>query len=370
LTPHVTDIIMKNFSTVGARFVIAALVAGFGATSAQAASCAFLPNAPDQHKVVKGDTLWDISGRFLEHPWCWGQVWGLNREEIRNPHWIYPGQIVYFDRKNGRLSLNPNGAGDAGNGQVTRLSPRVRSADASNDALSSINFAAIEPFLSRPLVVEENDMATAPRIVATQGDHVVIGKNDKAYVSGDLGGATAFYVYRPRQPLRDPETNAVLGYEAFYLGSAKLRAAPTGDTNVSTVVLTSSVEEIGAGDLLVAQVPTPYINYAPHAPLEPVSGRVMSIYGGVTHAGQNQVVSVNRGSVDGLDIGATLQLYHAGRLVADQTENQGSSTKQFKLPDEQYGDLFIFRVFDHVSYGLIMQVTEPTEVGDVAKSPE
>lgn len=360
---------MKNLSTVGARFVIAALVAGFGATSAQAANCAFLPNAPDQHKVVKGDTLWDISGRFLEHPWCWGQVWGLNREEIRNPHWIYPGQIVYFDRKNGRLSLNPNGASDAVAG-VTRLSPRVRSADAGNDALSSINFAAIEPFLSRPLIVEADEMAGAPRIVATQENHVVIGKNDKAYVSGDLDDATSFYIYRPRQPLRDPETKAILGYEAFYLGTAKLRAQAEGETNVSTVVVTSSVEEIGTGDLLMAQAPTPMINYAPHAPLEPVSGRVMSIYGGVTHAGQNQVVSVNRGSVDGLDVGATLQLYHAGRSVADPADSKGSSRKQFKLPDEQYGDLFIFRVFDHVSYGLIMQVTEPTEVGDVAKSPE
>ena len=105
---------MKNFSTVATRAAAAALVACVVAGPVQAAECSFKPNAPDQHRVVKGDTLWDISGAFLEHPWCWPQVWGMNREEIRNPHWIYPGQVVYFDRAHGRLSLTRPGSGDGG----------------------------------------------------------------------------------------------------------------------------------------------------------------------------------------------------------------------------------------------------------------
>lgn len=366
---------MKNFSTVGARFVIAALFFGATAVPAGAATCAFLPNAPDQHLVVKGDTLWDISGRFLEHPWCWGQVWGLNREQIRDPHWIYPGQTIYFDRKNGRLSLSPvsGDAGDGGTGlPVTRLSPQLRTEGMGRDALHTIAAGAIEPFLSRPLIVEDAQLAAAPRIVATAENHVFLGKNDKAYVTGELLGNTAFDVFRQGQPLKDPVTGKVLAYEAFFLGSLKLQAPARAGADVQTFVVTNSTEEMGVGDRLMPALPMPLLNYVPHPPERAVDARVMSIYGGVTHAGQNQIVTVNRGSLDGLDIGSVLQLYHVGKTIDDPTAAKRwlRRAPQLKLPDEQYGDLFIFRVFKHVSYGLIMRVTEPVEVGDVALSPE
>ena len=365
---------MKNFSTVVTRAAAAVLVACVVAGPVQAAECAFKPNAPDQHRVVKGDTLWDISGTFLEHPWCWPQVWGMNRDEIRNPHWIYPGQIVYFDRKTGRLSLNKPGEGDGrGEPPVLRLSPQVRSAGLESDAIQSIPAGVIEPYLTQPLIIEKDQLASAPRIAASEENRVYLGAGDRLYVRGELNGATSFQVFRPGGPLRDPQTGAVLAHEATYVGTVSLVKAATPGVDVHTFTVSSSVSEMGVGDRLVPAPPPAVRNYVPHAPQRPVDARVMSIYSGVTHAGQSQVVTVNRGSIDGLDVGAVLQLYHFGKTVPDPEGRKGFlgiGRSTIKLPDEQYGSLFIFRVFGRVSYGLIMQVTAPVEVGDVAKSPE
>ncbi|MDC8760641.1 LysM peptidoglycan-binding domain-containing protein [Janthinobacterium fluminis] len=378
---------MENFSTVGVRLVCAALFAGGTAGGAAAATCEFLPNAPDQHAVVKGDTLWGIAGRFLEHPWCWGQVWGLNRDEIRDPHWIYPGQIVYLDRAAGRLRLGggPGAADGAGDAADARLSPRLRIEALDKDALPAIPPGAIEPFLSQPLIVEADQLATAPRIVATQENHLFLGKGDKAYVRGELEGGSAFQVFRPGKPLKDPLSQAVIGHEAFYLGTMTLRSAAKAEAkanakaeagaanDIHTFVIASTKQEMGVGDRLLPAPPVPMRSYAPHTPSRQVDARVMSIYGGVSYAGQNQIVSVNRGALDGLDIGSVLQLYHDGRTVTDATAAKGwfgIGKPQVKLPDEQYGSLFIFRVFKHIAYGLIMQVTEPVQVGDVATNPE
>jgi len=368
---------MKNFSTVGARLVIAALFAGASAAaaaSAQTGSCEFLPNAPDQHLVVKGDTLWDISGKFLEHPWCWGQVWGMNREEIHNPHWIYPGQIVYFNRRTGRLSLQPPGSDDDGSAYLptTRLLPQLRTEGLSRDAVPSVPASVIEPLLSQPLIVEADELDGVPRIIATQENHVYLGRGDKAYVKGDLKGGTTFQVFHPGEPLRDPVTGKLLGYEAVYLGTVSVKAAAKSPDEASTMTVLTAAQEMGTGDRLIAAPPIALTNYVPHPPSQRLNAHVASIYGGVSSAGQNQIVTVNRGALDGLDIGTVLQLYHTGQTVADPTAKTSwfKSQPKVKLPDEQYGDLFIFRVFKHVSYGLIMQVTEPVEVGDVAKSPE
>ena len=370
---------MKNFSTVGTRLVWTALFCGVvaaPAASAAAFKCEFRADAPDQHTVVRGDTLWDISGKFLQQPWCWPTVWGMNRDEIANPHWIYPGQIIWFDRSAGRLRLGNRIDANGGNDPATqRRSPGLRVEGLGKDAVPSIPAGVIEPFLSQPLIIENDELKGAPRIIATQDDHVFIGKDDKAYVRGELSGNTSFQVFRPGNPLRDPVTKEVIGHEAFYLGTLKLQAAaqPAGGGDVHTFVVASAKEEMGKGDQLRAIPPMPMQNYVPHPPEQRVESRVMAIYGGVTHAGQNQVVSINRGKLDGLDVGAVLQLYHAGRTVSDSTAPKswlGMREQQVRLPDEQVGSLFIFRVFKHISYGLIMQVTAPVEVGDVAKSPE
>jgi hypothetical protein len=374
---------MKNFSTGGARLsagvLLAALLAATPAFAQTAQDgCAFRADAPDRHVVTAGDTLWDISGRFLEKPWCWPQVWGMNRAEIANPHWIYPGQIVYLDRAAGRLRLaNQVGAGaGAGDGQVAgtlKLSPQLRTEGLGKDAVRSIPASAIEPFLTQPLIVEADELKNAPRIVATPENHVFIGKDDKAYVRGNLNGGTSFQVFRPGKPLLDPVTKQPVATEAFYLGTLKLLRAAEPGSDVHTFVVASAKEEMGVGDQLMQMPPTPMQHYVPHPPERKVDARVLAIYNGVTHAGQNQVVSVNRGRLDGLDIGAVLQLYHKGQTVRDPGASKGwhnLGNPQVKLPDEEVGSLFIFRVFNHVSYGLIMQVTEPVVVGDVAKTPE
>lgn len=376
--PHVTDDFMKNFNTVGTRLFAAALLTVVPAVSALAQMrCEFKPNAPDQHVVVKGDTLWDISGTFLEKPWCWPQVWGMNREEIANPHWIYPGQIIWFDRKAGRLRLGNrvggDGSGGAGDPSTLRLSPQLRMQGLGKDAVTSIPSGVIEPFLTEPLIVEGDELKDAPRIIATQENHVFIGKGDKAYVRGKLNGGTSFQVFRPGKPLRDPVTKAVVAQEAFYLGTLKLQKEAEPGTDVHIFVVASAKEEMGKGDLLMQAPPMPMQNYVPHPPEVAVEARVLAIYNGVTHAGQNQVVSINRGKLDGLDVGSVLQLYHRGQTVTDPGASKGwhnLGQPKVKLPDEEVGSLFIFRVFKHVSYGLIMQVTEPVEVGDVAKTAE
>lgn len=363
---------MKKFST--AACIIASTIAlGMSPHSVQAATtvpavakaprCAFLKNAPDQHIVVKGDTLWDISGKFLQHPWCWPQVWGMNRDEIRNPHWIYPGQIVYFDRAAGRLRLGRPTTRGSDN---VRLSPQVRISALDDDAIPSIPPGVIEPFLSQPLIIEENTLQTAPRIVATQEGHVFLGTGDRAYVRGNLGDMTDFQVFRPGKPLKDPQSLQIIGYEAVYLGDVKLvRTGKTPD-EADSFTVTTSKEEMGVGDRLMPLPTKPIINYVPHPPTQQVDARIVSVYGGVNQAGQNQVVSINRGAEDGLDIGSVLELSRLGAIIKDTTDDK----KPVKLPDEKYGQLFVFRIFKHISYGLVMQVRNPVQIGDIANSPE
>ncbi|MDO8179611.1 MAG: LysM peptidoglycan-binding domain-containing protein [Undibacterium sp.] len=365
---------MKKFSTIALLLAIAfpALHASHAFAqeekiSAKSNKCAFLPDAPDKHVVVKGDTLWGISGKFLQNPWCWPEVWGMNKEEIRNPHWIYPNQIVYFDRTTGRLRLgSPVGANGSGSSGTTRLSPQIRTQSLGTDAIPAIPSNVIEPFLSQPLIIEQDEMANTPRIVAAQEGRVNMAKGDKAYVRGDLKGGTSFQVFRPGAPLKDPETKKVIGFEAVFLGTVKLeRTAKTPD-GVDTFMVVNSKEEMAVGDRLKPIPPTPIQNYMPHRPEQATKARVVSIYGGVSQAGQNQIVSINRGSDAGLDIGSVLELARYGQIVADRTDNK----KPIRLPDETYGTLFVFRVFKNISYGLVMQVTDSVSVGDVAQSPE
>lgn len=361
---------MKKFSTAGFLLVFASALTPLSSLAANPSPsmramketrCEFLSNAPDQHLVVRGDTLWGISGKFLQHPWCWPQVWGLNRDQIRDPHWIYPGQIVYLDRVAGRLRLgSPAGTSN------DRMSPRIRVENLPQDAIPAIPSSAIEPFLSQPLIVEEAELKNTPRIVAAEEGHVFLGKGDKAYVRGDLNGNTLFQVFRPGKPLRDPVTKAILGYEAPYLGTVKLDRASKVENEAHRFMVVTSKEEMGVGDHLIPVPPMPIVNFVPHPPAAPIDARVMAVYGGVTQAGQNQIISINRGQKDGLDVGTVLQLSRFGKLIADRTNDK----KPIKLPDEEYGTLFIFRVFNNISYGLIMHVTDAVSVGDVVKSPE
>ena len=361
---------MKKFSTAALILALAPVFTTLSASQAHAAdktNCAFRPDAPDKHVVVKGNTLWGISGKFLERPWCWPQVWGMNREQIRNPHWIYPGQIVYLDRENGRLRLGqPTVSGDL------RLSPQIRISDIDKNALPSIDAKLIEPFLSQALIIDENELIESPRIVATQEGRVKLGTGDRAYVRGDLKGAGLFNVFRTAEPLKDPETKAVIGYEAAHVGTVQLVRTAKAENEAHAFTVVDFKREIGVGDRLVVKPPHEIINYVPHPPERAVDARIASIYGGVTYAGQYQAVTINRGKNDGIDIGTVLKLYRRGESVTDKTNGSGffDNGEKVKLPDEESGSLFVFRVYKNISYALIMEVNNVVVVGDVARSPE
>lgn len=331
--------------------------AASAAMPAPATNDVFVASAPDSYTVVRGDTLWGIAGRFLKQPWRWPEIWQKNRDQIRNPHWIYPGQTIILDRATGTMRL---GGGPNANGTV-KLSPQVR-VEAGRDAIPSIPPEAIEPYLTQPLVIESAQMLEAPRVVASK-ERVVLGAGDIAYVAGITDPSVSVYqLFRPGRPLKDPDTGDVIAYQADYLGTARV----TRPGNPTTITITSSKMEINAGDRLVAASKPVVINYMPHAPAGPVAGRIISTYSGVAYAGVNMVVAVNRGTQEGLDVGTVLAIKSFGRTFVDKT----NGTKEtITLPEERKGLLFIFRVFNHIAYGLITSSSDTVEVGDSVTQP-
>jgi LysM repeat protein len=331
------------------------------------------PNAPDSHTVVRGDTLWDLSKLFLNSPWRWPELWGMNQEQIRNPHLIYPGQVLVLIKDGGRARLTVGQA--VGPSGTVRLSPRVRSEAMDALAIASIPLHLIGPFLNEAVVFNQDELAGAPRIVATQEGRVLLSRGETAYVRGDLKGVRDFRLFRETKPLLDPSTKEVLGFEANYVGTAEqvreggLRATVDGKSAQivpATFTITGLRQEAGVGDRL-APVPTrDYSAFVPHAPTLPMAGQIISVYGEALSAGQNQIVAINRGNREGIERGHVLALWHDGRNTVDRTDPNKAI---MKLPDERIGLLFVFRVFDRVSYALILNTAEPVKPGDRFTQP-
>jgi len=335
-------------------------------------------DAPDSHTVVRGDTLWDISKIFLRSPWRWPELWGMNLEQIKNPHLIYPGQVLYLVKVGDRAMLRvaqPVGGGAAEPAGTVKLSPRVRSETLDNGAIPSIPMHLIGPFLNEAVVFSTDELASAPRIVASQEDRVILSRGETAYVRGDLKGNRDFRVFRDSAPLADPDTGEILGFEARYVGTAEFvrdgGVTATLDGKTSQIVpatfrMTTIRLEAGVGDRLAPVPPRDYSAYVPHAPAQALSGRIISIYGEAISAGQNQIITLNRGARDGVERGHVMALWRNGDMVVDPTDK---SRPLMKLPDERIGTLFVFRVFDRVSYALIMQSQDPVKPGDRFSQP-
>ncbi len=346
-------------------------------------------NAPDNYTVRQGDTLWDISSLFLKNAWRWPELWGMNLDDIKNPHLIYPGQKLYLERRDGRASLRTRQAGSGAMPTDTvRLSPRTRYETLASDALPTLKSHLIEPFLAEPVIVDENGLKTAPRIVAAQENRVLLTRGDRAYARGE--GATvlvddatqkqqAFRVFRNATPLKDPVTGEVLGYEAQYVGKALLvrgestaesidkAGKPRTDIIPATIDIVAAKEEMRVGDRLLPEPPQQLLSYVPRAPTTPIDARIVSVYGSaVVNAAQNQVVVINRGTRDGLQSGHVLAILKDGARLIDKTDEARTA---LKLPDERNGLLMVFRTFDKLSYALVLEITDGAKVGDRLINP-
>ena len=343
------------------------------------------PNAPDEYTVKRGDTLWAISGMFLKSAWRWPELWGMNLEDIRNPHLIFPGQQLYLDKTNGRATLRTRRGLDGLPGDTVRVSPRTRYESLSGNAIPTIALSAIEAFLTEPLIVDEATFSRAPRIVATQEGRVMVTKGDRAYARGEYVGGVAtgkplttaagqpldFRVFRNATPLKDPTTQAILGYEAQYVGKAELIRGESGvGTTVipATIDIVSAKEEMLVGDRLIPEPPRELLSFVPRAPSTAVTGQIVSVYGNaVTYAGASNVVVINRGTAEGMERGHVLAIVTDGQRQVDKTDT-GRPT--LKLPDERNGVMMVFRTFDHLSYALVLQVTDGVKVGDRFINPQ
>ncbi len=328
-------------------------------------------DAPDVYTVQRGDTLWGISGRFLRQPWRWPEVWRLNREQIANPHLIFPGQVIMLDRSGPYLSIaRPVGASSG------EIRPHVRH-EALDREISSIPLRDIEPFLNRSLIIEQGDIEGAGTIVATDEQRDFVGVGDTVFASGVDAEAGVWQVFRRPEALVDPLTKELLAYEAEYIGTARMVAPADPSAQAdgkrgahggipAALEIMSAVAEIGPGDRLVISERPQVFAHVPRAPEQAVEGRLISLYRGVVATGRHSIVTLNLGSRDGLAQGHVLALYR-DRGEASHTENR--QTTHYRLPDQRYGLLFVFEVFDRVAYALVMDADGAVSVGDFVRQP-
>jgi LysM domain len=378
----------QNFPITPVQKATAAQVADAGVPLSDLA-----PNAPDSHTVKSGDTLWAISGLFLKSPWRWPELWGMNLSDIANPHRIYPGQQLYLEKLNGRARLSTRlaVANGAPPGDTIRLSPRTRSQAVVDGSIPTLAAHVIEPFLSEAILVDEVGFATAPRIVATQEGRVMLSRGDRAYaraeyasvsrkpLSTENGNPLDFRVFRNPNPLKDPTTQQVLGYEAQYVGRAELVRGESvvqiadkdgqarGEIVPATIDIVAAKEEMRVGDRLVVEPPRELLNYVPRAPASPIAGQIVSLYGNTVAIGaENQVVVINRGRLDGVERGHVMAVLSDGERLVDKTD---TSRTPIKLPSERNGLMMVFKTYDKLSYALLLQMTDGVRVGDRFTNP-
>lgn len=340
--------------------------------------------APDRYVVVKGDTLWDISEKFLKDPWKWPEIWGFNKEQIKDPHWIYPGDVVLLTMENGqpRLRLETNSSG-----QLVKLSPSVRGEPIVIKAagIPVIPVAAITPLLSKGGVGDPADLANAPIILGSSDARVMFAPGDRVYASKSSGDTVDWRVVRLGQALKNPDNpKEILAYEMLHIAEA--RTETPGDPQVIRILRTE--QEVLERDRLMPAWKSEPPQYMPHAPDKPMLAKVVSALGGPLYGGTWMTLVLNKGTRDGMEEGHVLALFRAGRSVADPKciraekiaflagggRGYADDCKQDKqdktsLPETRNGLAFVYRVFNKVSYALVMKSVEPVAVGDAARNP-
>jgi len=334
------------------------------------------PDHPERYTVVKGDTLWDISARFLKSPWHWPKIWKIN-DQIKNPHLIYPGDVVVFRMVDGKPELTvlrketlpvipavpraPEEAPAAADSRTVKLAPRVHS-EPLEAAIPTIPPNAILPFLTRPLAVSESELDKAGYITVGLDDRIALGNGSQFYARGLTDDGPEYYhVFRPGSAIRHPDTGELLAYEALYLGDAH-RLEP-GDP--SKLVVTQVKQEIIPTDrLLVAPKKASLPYYYPHAPKNLVEGRIVSALNAVAEIGTYAVVGISLGTREGIEEGTVLRVMrHAG------THKDPITRERYKLPDEESALVLVFRTFEKMSYALVMSSTRPVHMLDAVITP-
>jgi LysM repeat protein len=353
----------------------AAIAAGNAAPASSASAVADTrdivnPNAPAHYTVKRGDTLWGIAAMYLKDPWLWPEVWVINPQVV-NPHLIYPGdQLALAYGADGRPHISLEQAG------ALRMDPRLRTTDL-DGSIPTIPYSAIAAFLGRPSIMTEDQIRHSPYVVAFRDEHQVAGTANEAYIRDLPAGAahSSYSVVHIAGPLRDPDdNNSIIAYEAVYTATALIRTS--GDPAKST--LTDPARETLRGDRLVSgdlsQTP---MNFIPRAPQSQVRGHIIDVVGGTDLVGQYQIVAINRGKRDGLEPGTVLAVDQAGYEVSDVYRHSGTigdtESKTFApkvtLPEERVGTVLVFKVFDRLSYALVVNATDTIHVQYVTRNP-
>lgn len=323
-----------------------------------------LPDHPDRYVVIRGDTLWDISARFLEDPWKWPEVWHIN-PEIDNPHLIYPGDIIRLEHVDGKPVLRRERP-DAGALRTVRLSPATRSV-AIDRAIPTIPIDAIGQFLKYPRIVTEDELGDGPYVLASDEARLISGTGSRIYARGLADADRIRYqIVRAGEIYRNPERRReILGREAIHVGYASLTRA--GDP--ATLVIDRSEREVLPGDRLLPLPDEELSQYfLPRAPEEGVEGRILSVLDGLARIGQYQVIAIDRGAADGLETGHVLAVHQAGDIVRDRFR-PGFGRRSVRLPSERAGTVMLIRVFDRISYALVMEAARDLSVLDTVTNP-
>lgn len=362
--------VFKSRALVGGPLaaIIAAAILVFGAGLAASPAHAqaggidrsvipMAPDAPERYVVQRGDTLWDISARFLRDPWYWPEIWYIN-PEVANPHLIYPGDVLVLTWVDGQPRLSLERGGDI------RLSPRVREQPLS-EAIRAIPWRVVQAFMSRPTVLAREQVENAPYVVTARDRRLITAAGDEVYARRLDGTATGteFLVYHVGDELKDPEDGDVLGYEGIYTATGS--ATRTGDP--TTLRLTESTRETRDGDILIGDTVDVGMDFIPRPPAGSVEGVVMDVVDDRIIVGEYQVVVINRGARDGLEPGNVLSVWRAGEEIKDTTPNRES--RKVTLPDERIAEFMVFKSWERLSFGLILDSVRELQVGDLVRNP-
>ena len=341
----------NRFRMVAVAFVASLTLGTLTAFSQGSARLA--EDAPEEYVVQVGDTLWDIAATFLKDPWYWPEIWYIN-PQVENPHLIYPGDVLALVYIDGAPRVTVGQAG------TYRLSPEARVTPLT-EAITSVSYESISAFLSRGVVIERGEVDRLPYLLATKGDHLIASAGNTIYVRGTSAQpGERFNIVKVGDKLIDPETNDLIGYQGIEIGEGTIRTS--GDP--ASMALTSSKQEATQGDRLIPTSVEIPLNFFPKAPSSNIDGQIISVVGGVTQIGQYHVVVMNRGSNHGLGVGDVLTVWQRGAVVRDRVEGGN-----VRLPDEEAGTVMVFKTYDRISYGLVMEATQAIHTEDFIRNP-